>query len=366
MNTRKKDLAVCITFVLMFVFGFLLCTLLPKPRESASERRLLAQMPELSGEAVLSGRFMSQFESHVTDTFPFRDSFRTLKALTALTLFSRKDSHGIYWADGFLAAVEYPQNEDSLSHSVDVFRFICDTYLTDGQSVYLSVIPDNNCFLAPESGHLSMDYDAFEAFFQEKADFAEYITISDLLEKGDYYKTDTHWRQEKIMDVADRLADAMGTSLSQDYRIHTHNGDFYGVYRGQSGLPLAPDSLHYLTGPAINGCSVYDWQNQRKIPVYNLTMASGRDPYEMFLSGSLSLITIGNPNAETDKTLILFRDSFGSSLAPLLTSGYAKITLVDIRYIHPNFLDQFLDFEGSDVLFLYSTLVLNHSETFLK
>ena len=83
----------------------------------------------------------------------------------------------------------------------------------------------------------------------------------------------------------------------------------------------------------------------------------------MFLSGSLSLITIKNPNAQTDRKLVMFRDSFGSSIAPLLTSGYAQIDLVDIRYIHPDLLWQFVDFEGCDVLFLYSTLVLNNSDT---
>lgn len=82
----------------------------------------------------------------------------------------------------------------------------------------------------------------------------------------------------------------------------------------------------------------------------------------MFLSGSLSLITIENPQATRDKKLILFRDSFGSALAPLLISGYREITLVDIRYIHPDHLGQFVDFEGCDVLFLYSTLVLGHGE----
>ena len=83
----------------------------------------------------------------------------------------------------------------------------------------------------------------------------------------------------------------------------------------------------------------------------------------MFLSGSLSLLTIENPNTRTDKKLIMFRDSFGSSIAPLLISGYSQITLVDIRYIHPDYLGQFVDFESCDVLFLYSTLVLNHSDT---
>ena len=35
--------------------------------------------------------------------------------------------------------------------------------------------------------------------------------------------------------------------------------------------------------------------------VYDMQKAYGKDPYEMFLSGSLSLITIENPHAQTDK-----------------------------------------------------------------
>jgi len=61
--------------------------------------------------------------------------------------------------------------------------------------------------------------------------------------------------------------------------------------------------------------------------------------------------------------LILFRDSFGSAIAPLLVQGYRSITLVDIRYLSSAMLDRFIDFYGQDVLFLYSTIVLNNSET---
>ena len=39
------------------------------------------------------------------------------------------------------------------------------------------------------------------------------------------------------------------------------------------------------------------------------------------------------------------------------------MTLVDIRYLNLNTLERFLEFKGQDVLFLYSTLVLNNSET---
>ena len=115
----------------------------------------------------------------------------------------------------------------------------------------------------------------------------------------------------------------------------------------------------YLTGDAIDGCSVYDWQNQRPIPVYDKKKAADKDPYECFLSGPLSLLTIKNPNARNEKRLIIFRDSFGSAIAPLLISGYEQITLADLRYIRPEILEKFISFEKCDVLFLYSTLVLN-------
>lgn len=363
MDIKKKNIAVCMMFMLWIAGGFLLCVFVPKSRYSDSERRSLAAMPTLSSGAVWSGRFMTDFENYAVDTFPFRDSFRMLKALTAGSLFLRRDNNGIYVSDGFISAIEYPLNEDSLDRSVDRFRHICEKYLTNENGIYLSVIPDKNCFLAKKSGHLSMDYEEFEKQMADKADFAEYISISDLLERDDYYRTDTHWRQEKITDVAERLAQEMGTGLLADYKIQTLAQDFYGVYYGQAALPLMPDTLQYITGDAIDNCRVYDWQNEKEISVYDMANATGRDPYEMFLSGSLSLLTIENSNAQTDKHLVLFRDSFGSSIAPLLISGYSQITLVDIRYIHPDNLERFIDFEGCDVLFLYSTLVLNHSDT---
>ena len=84
----------------------------------------------------------------------------------------------------------------------------------------------------------------------------------------------------------------------------------------------------------------------------------------MYLCGSKSLITIESPNSLSDKELIIFRDSFGSTLAPLLIESYKKITLVDIRYLQSGFVGRFVEFNGGqDVLFLYSVPVLNNSST---
>ena len=97
--------------------------------------------------------------------------------------------------------------------------------------------------------------------------------------------------------------------------------------------------------------------------IYDMKKANGKDPYEMYLSGPVSLITIENQDTTSDKELIIFRDSFASSITPLLIEAYSKITLVDIRYLRSDFLDKFIDFNHQDILFLYSSLVLNNSET---
>lgn len=359
----KKDNRICGVFAAFFLVAFMLFALKPKPDFFTDERRAPASFPEISVQALLSGRFMTAFEKYVTDAVPFRADFRRIKALSALYLFQRKDNHGIYIKDGYAAKMEYPLKENNFIRAAERFHHVYKKHLNQSNRVFLTIVPDKNYFLAETTGHLQMDYKKIETIMKEKVDFAQYIRIFDLLDIGDYYQTDTHWRQEMIADIAARIADHTGAVLSEDYILQTANPDFYGVYYGQSALPLMPERLDYFSTKAIEGAKVFDLQNDREIEVYDKELARGRDGYELFLSGPLSLVRIENPKAPADKKLVIFRDSFGSALAPLLISGYSKIYLADIRYIHPDRLDKYIDFENSDILFLYSTLVLNNSET---
>lgn len=95
--------------------------------------------------------------------------------------------------------------------------------------------------------------------------------------------------------------------------------------------------------------------------MYDMEKAEGKDPYEMFLSGTRPILTIENPHVDNGEELIVFRDSFGSSLVPLLAKAYEKITILDIRYVNSSMLGQFVEFGDQDVLFLYSTMLLNSS-----
>lgn len=354
--------AICILMASAVVFLSILAFFLPKAEFSLWERRRLAELPKITAASVWDGSFMSAFEKYAPDAFPARDTFRMLKSVFDRNILGKWDKNGVYISDGYAAAMEYPLNMDSIERAEEKLRFIYERYLTEENRVYLSVIPDKNYFLAEKSGRLSLDYKLLTDTLRERMDYAEYIDIFSRLTLEDYYRTDTHWRQERLLPAASALLSAMGKGDVGEFRENYLGIPFYGVYRGQLALPMKADSIIYLTDDG--DYSIYDYENSREIGMYDMEKAEGSDPYEMFLSGSLSLISIKNKDPHSRGRLILFRDSFGSSMAPLLAPSYSEVVLIDIRYIRSDFLSAFVDFSDADVLFLYSTLVLNNSETF--
>lgn len=342
-----------------FVLGFAVWRVCkPDDAESLAERRKLTQAPALTAQNVLSGRFMTDFESYTLDQFPLRSEFRTLKALFATNVLRQSDNNGLYQERGYLSKLDYPLNESSVENAAARFQAVYDAYLS-GRKIYLAVVPDKNYYTS--ASYPKMDYAALTALLAEKMPYAGQIDLTSDLTLESYYRTDPHWKQEALLPAARTILEAMGGTQQDDYRIIRLDTPFYGSYAGQSALPCSPDELNYLTSGTLEACRVYDYETDAEIGVYNLPAAQGRDGYELFLSGSKSLLTIENPNARTQKELVIFRDSYGSSIAPLLVEGYAKITLVDIRYLAPERLGRFVKFTDQDVLFLYSASVLNNS-----
>ena len=329
---------------------------------SEAERRKLAQRPELSVTSLVSGDFMTGFEDYTLDQFPLRDRFRQLKALVHYNLFGQQDNNGIYIVDGSAAALEYPLNESSLSSALAKFNHLYETYFPDSR-VVAAVVPDKGYYLAAENGYPAMDYEALFAAVQAGLPWAEYVDLTDCLSGEDYYRTDTHWRQEQITDAAARLCEALGvSSFAEDELTQVAvERPFYGVYWGQAALPMDAETMYLLRSEIIDGCTVYNHETGKLAEVYDMTKLDSSDLYDVYLSGAAALLTIENPNAATQKELIVFRDSFGSSMIPLLVKDYCTVTVVDIRYIASDLLGDFVDFHGQDVLLLYSTLVLNNS-----
>jgi len=358
--TKVKHWAVIGTVILLLIgFGAALW-LLPDGELSYSERRKLAQLPEFSLEAVFDSEFSGEFEDYMLDQFPLRDAFRSFKSLTAFHILQRQDNNGIYlWQDGVYKQ-EYPMNATQIDYGAKKLNEIYSRYL-QGMNVHYAVIPDKNYYAAEAAGQLHLDYAALKAQLRGGVtpEIGE-IELFDTLTAESYYRTDPHWRQETLQPVLDRLSETLGLELStvDSYEQGVFE-NFYGAYYGQSALAVSPDTLLYLENDITRAATVTTLDTGETTGLYPLDAYDGMDAYDIYLGGAAALQVIENPNADTDRELILFRDSFGSSLAPLLLEEYAKITLIDLRYVSSAALGQFVQFEDQDVLFLYSTLIWN-------
>ena len=331
---------------------------------SDAERRPLEQFPAVSGESLLSGQFMKDFADYAVDQFPLRDGFRTLNAYLTYYLLGQKDNNGIYLSDGYAAKMDYPLDEGSVSNALTRFMELHELYL-EGSEVHFALVPDKSYYLAEEAGVLSIDYDALYAHVAESLPWAELIDLRGFLDIEDYYRTDTHWRQEQIVPAAQAIADRLGVTVPE-FQQMAIDRPFYGVYYGQAALPMEPDTMYYLTNEVLENCTVTIHDSGTTAAVLDTTKLGSRDLYDVFLSGGAAVLEISNPAGQEGRELIVFRDSFGSSMVPLLVNDYETVWVLDTRYVNPAMLGNFVDFRGQDVLFLYSTLILNSSSALRK
>ncbi len=327
-----------------------------------SERRKAAQFPEFSIEKVIDKSFFDGVEDYLTDQFPLRDKFRAIKAFIQLRIFNQKDNNGTYFVDGHISELDKTLNENSVENAAKKMNAIYDKYLKDRNNrVFYSIIPDKNYFLAEKNGYPSYDYQKMTDIMKNNVQNMEYIDIFDCLTIDDYYKTDSHWKQEEITAVVERLAEKMGFDAVDGY-TPDNLGDFSGVYASRLAFDIEPDEIVCMRNKATDSAVVYNFETQKEhIGVYDLNKFKGNDRYDVFFSGAVPIITAENPLNPDEKELVIFRDSFGSSLAPLLLGSYKKITLVDTRYISSQILGDFVDFENCDVLFIYNSQLLNQS-----
>ena len=358
MQDKIKNIIVTIGFVGILIGVFLANLIIEDKKISTTERRKLAQLPEITLSKVISADTMDKFDKYATDQFIARDLFRTIKSVWSVNVFKQKDNNDLFVKDEAIYKMEYPLNEKNAEKTVDKINAVYEKYLKD-MDVYYAIVPDKNYYLENDD-HLKIDYNKLKEIMQSKLTQMNYIDIWEDLKLEDYYKTDLHWRQENLQGVVSKIQQEMNLESTLDTKYDViDQGEFFGTYYGQLGLNLPADKLYTLTNDVLESCTTYNFENKKTGKVYE--QKNSADKYDIYLSGATPLITIENPTAKTSKELLLFRDSFGSSLAPLLVGNYSKITLIDLRYISSQLLGSYIEFKDQDVLFLYSTVVLNQN-----
>lgn len=318
---------------------------------SEFERRKLAQMPKVDE------KFSENLDKYLLDQFPVRKEFIKINSFINRKILNRIDSNNVYVVDNNIYDKTYPMNEKNCKNFANKINYIAENYCKNSNAYY-SIIPDKSFFL-DDGKYLKIDYNYMYEIINNNA-LCDYIHITSDLNIEDYYKTDIHWKQENLDKVVKQIVTSMGKEyIEEDYEQSQYE-EFYGASYSKAGMNIKPDTLTYLEKEDFKNIIVKHLEYGEK-SIYDTEKLKGIDSYDVFLSGASSFIEIENKNLSDDNTLILFRDSFGSSIAPLLTPYYNKIIMVDLRYIDFNYAKEILDFENADVLFLYSTLIINNS-----
>ena len=357
MSDKIKDIVVTIVFLITIISLFLINIIKKDTDISIAERRKLATMPELTTKSLFDGTYFKKFDSYVTDQFIERDTFRKIKI--DIELSTKGEYNNLYMYDDYIVEEIFPLNTNSINNLTNKINYIKNTYLSNNSNIYYTIIPDKNYFV--NKGNLKLDYNKLQDMMKSNLTNLNYINIFDKLTLDNYYKTDTHWKEEDLFNVANTIANQMNFDITNNNNVVNTITTFKGSYAGRLSVTKDIDTIKTISNPSTLNSSVYNYETKKYTDIYDYTKINSLDKYDIYLSGAVPIIDIINNNTSSDKELIVFRDSYGSSLIPLLIEGYKKITVIDIRYISSKILNKYIDFNDQDILFMYSILTINNS-----
>lgn len=338
--------------------------LLPRRSFSQNEKRVLAQKPVISAERIADGSLFQNVEQYLSDHFPGRDGW-----VGANAYLEQAEGRGavgtiVRGVDGWLFPAPLSDDRQILQDNMQAI-----TAFAQAQSVpvYLMAVPTAGAVVKDKLPDLHLDYPDADMLEQARRIAGDSLHWLDVMgdfstaEERDalYYRTDHHWTTEGAYRAYCLLMqERREPSVARDIFSVEQVPDFYGTSYSKSGLWLTPpDEIELWTDPELQAVtSVHD--GNRREPIVQQGMLfreylSEADKYPVFLSGNHARIHI-ETNAESDKRLLVVKDSYAHALAPFLAEEYRTIDLIDLRYFKRRTVSDWMQEHPVDeVLFVY-------------
>ncbi|MFA9380609.1 MAG: DHHW family protein [Acetanaerobacterium sp.] len=371
-----KAKIVSAVFFALFLVGMPLATILsPRVSFSEMENRTLAELPHLTVKSISSRTFMDGVETWFSDHFVDRDYWVSAKGYIEYFT-GKRENNGVYICADRLIEEIAPPDEDKTQQNIDGIKAFVEknkkqTYLMlvpTAAEVYREQLPhgveswDQRGYIkevAKKLTGITNEIDIYKVLLENKS---EYI----------YYRTDHHWTTTGAFYAFSEASERMGIHAVQkkNYNIQNVSHDFYGTLYSKVGYRgMSPDivSLFEKRVSSVSASvEVFDGKETVAYPsMYFTEFLDKKDQYSVFLGQNQPIVTI-KTDSESEKSLLIFKDSFAHSLAPFFADYYSTITLVDLRYINQSY-DAVLNVENYDqVLLLYNVDTFSHSSDVAK
>ncbi|MGF7060200.1 DHHW family protein [Brassicibacter mesophilus] len=364
---RKNKIYKYILGVLLFLYiGVIVFfnTITPDVVFSESENRRLEQKPDFSIEALLQGKFTTNYEKYIADQFAFRDFWIGVKSSCERILGKRENNDVYLGDDGYLIQKFSKPDDEGFDKKIAAINSFANT--TSNVNKYLMLVPNSIKVLEdklPNNAPTDDELIYIDRVKKSLNDNIKFVDIYDTLysKKDEYifYKTDHHWTTKGAYYAYQKLSkDMQYTPHEKSYfDINEITDSFYGSLYSKSGFRnIQPDSIElYIPKSDENYVLEYYDENRVSESIYDMESLNKKDKYTVFFGGNHSLIKIST-NIDGDKKLLLVKDSYANSMIPFLVAHFSEIYIVDLRY-YDDSLNQLIENNDIDnVLILYNVI----------
>lgn len=367
MNEKKARRQVLILASCFVAFG-LWFVISPDQRFFAYENRYLQSRPTFTWDTFISGKFTTSFETYVSDQFPAREFWLQVKGVSE-RLLGKAENNGVFFGqDHFLFEhlnindTQWHTNVSHLANFSDWTRSQLDTQL------HVMLVPTSGLLYPERLPSFSL------SDFNQQATYLDALTtqlptanvidllsvLTDVRDDAIYFTTDHHWTQLGAYYSYTNLIEQLGqTALPLNHWNWVDVSDtFYGSYYAKASVPTyQPDTIS-----AAHSASELTFTNldtNTTEPLYSSAYLERNDQYGYFLNGTPSFGRIDNPNALTDETIIIIKDSYSHVIAPLLAEHFASVTILDTRFYNRSIKTYLQDQAFTHILFLAGTTTFN-------
>lgn len=369
----------------MLVFFGLWQAVSLKRTYSPSERRLLASRPVPTKESVLDTSFMSAYEDYLTDQFPMRDRWITMKTYCGLLL-GRRESGGVYIAgDRSMIELHMPEiaEGETAERNVECLTgFLKDMKEAGAGYVRVMLVPTADGIWKEKLSPYAEPFEQqeyLEAFVemlsgQGLSDCYVDVWAALAAHAGEpvYYKTDHHWTMQGAYFGYEAYAHSLSAQGGAPERVYPWaeyqkevvRTDFHGTTAAKCGLYHVDDEIVLVYPPERDGerfVVKYDGGEAESDSLYEYRHAQGDDPYSIYLDGNHAMTQISvmrdkgsAADQEQGRSLLLIKDSYANSFVPYLTGLYDEITMIDLRYYNGSMRALMEEHPFTDVLVLYN------------
>lgn len=361
---RDRELSRRFPVLLIWAMILLLTVFLCVSRKkefSEQENRYLSSFPEFSWEALKDGDYTADLESYLADHFPMRDFFMGIK--TGFELFTgSKEINDVYIAkDGYLIEkYQKPQNTEKI---IRAFKGLNES-VTEAR-VYLMLVPTASEIYAdklPKNAPVESQMATLTQIYEETG--CEPVYVADALkeqkdsEEALYYRTDHHWTSYGAYVAYQEFCKVLGFEAAalDDMEEKVVTEEFKGtIYSKVNDYTREGDAITIYENPAQKLTVHYTDTDEVTDSLYNYEYLEKKDKYSFFLNNIHPMIEITNEAADTDRELVLVKDSYANCMVPFLVNHYSRVYVIDPRY-YKNAVSELVNENAAqtDVLLLYN------------